>query len=44
MLCRQRQAPGILPIIGPRVLIGFARAVGDAAPVATTHDVAEVSV
>lgn len=33
-------APGILPVLGPRVLVGFARAVGDAALVATVHDVA----
>ena len=37
-----RLAPGILPVLGPRVLIGFARAVGDASLVATIHDVAVI--
>jgi ribosomal protein S18 acetylase RimI-like enzyme len=32
-------APGVFPELGPRTLVGFARAIGDAALVATIHDV-----
>jgi Acetyltransferase (GNAT) family len=35
-----RFVPGFFPIPGPKVLVGFARAVGDAALVATVHDIA----
>ncbi|KAL4524418.1 hypothetical protein Ndes2526B_g00427 [Nannochloris sp. 'desiccata'] len=40
----QRFSPSLflpfLPVSGPKVLVGFARAVGDAALVATVHDIA----
>ena len=35
-----RLAPGIFLVPGPKVLVGFARAVSDAALVATVHDIA----